>query len=62
MISHYLSSLAGVEYAGEAALILSLLAFLVVVLRVLLMDRDRIGHCERLPFDDNGGRGKEATP
>lgn len=61
MISHYLSSLAGVEYAGEAALVLSLLAFLVVVVRVLLMDRERIGRFERLPFDDHAGRGKEVT-
>ena len=62
MISHYLSSLTGVEYVGEAALILSLLTFLLVVIRAFRMDRTRIGHAERLPFDDTDGSGKEVTP
>ena len=56
MISHYLSSLVGIEYAGEATLILSLLVFLVVVVRVFRMDRERVGYCEQLPFDDHAGR------
>lgn len=62
MISHYLSSLAGSEYVGEVSLVLSVLAFLVIVVRVFLMDRQRVARLERLPFDDSIGHGKEATP
>jgi hypothetical protein len=62
VISQYLSSLTGLEYAGEVSLVLSVLAFLLVVVRVFLMDRERIGRLERLPFDDSIGRGKDVTP
>lgn len=59
MISHYLSSLTGSEYIGQVSLILSVLAFLLIVVRVFLITRERIDHCERLPFDDDSVRGKE---
>jgi hypothetical protein len=62
MISQYLSSLSGVDYVGEAALVLSFVVFLLIVLRVLRMDRERVGRLERLPFDDRTVSGKESTP
>jgi len=62
VISHYLSSLTGAEYVGEVTLVLSVLAFLIIVVRVFQIDREQIGRFERLPFDDNGGRGKEVKP
>ena len=62
MISQYLSSLSGVEHLGEATLIVSMVAFGLLVFRVLRTDRDRIARWERLPFEDNAGRGKEARP
>jgi hypothetical protein len=36
--------------------------FLLVVVRVLRMDRERVGRLERLPFDDRTVSGKESTP
>lgn len=61
MISHYLSSLAGSAYVGQVSLVLSALAFLLIVVRVALMTRERIDHLQRLPFDDDSVRGKEVT-
>jgi hypothetical protein len=61
VISHYLSSLTGVEYVGEVTLVLSILAFILIVVRVFLMDGERLGRLKQLPFDDSVGRGKEAT-
>ena len=62
MISHYLSSLSGVEHLGEVTLVLSFLVFLLIVARVLVMDKERVDRLERLPFDDSLGHGKEPTP
>jgi len=59
VISHYLSSLTGSEYIGQVSLVLSVLAFLLIVVRVFLITRERIDHLERLPFDDDSVRGKE---
>jgi hypothetical protein len=61
VISHYLSSLTGSEYVGQVSLVLSVLAFLLIVVRVFLITRERIDHLERLPFDDDGVCGKEVT-
>jgi len=41
--------------------VLSALAFLLIVVRVALMTRERIDHLQRLPFDDDSVRGKEVT-
>jgi hypothetical protein len=51
-----------VEHAGEAALVLSFLLFLLVVARVLMMDRDRLARLERLPLDDSMTQRKESAP
>jgi hypothetical protein len=59
VISHYLSSLAGSQDIGQVSLVLSVLAFLLIVVRVFLISRERIDHLERLPFDDDSVRGKE---
>jgi hypothetical protein len=61
VISHYLSSLTGLGYVGQLSLVLSVLAFLLIVVRVFLISRERIDHCERLPFDDDVTGGKEVT-
>jgi hypothetical protein len=61
VISHYLSSLTGSEYVGQVSLLLSVLAFLLIVVRVFLINRERIDHLERLPFDDDVVRGREVT-
>jgi hypothetical protein len=59
VISHYLSSLTGSEYIGQVSLVLSVLTFLLIVVRVFLITRERIDHLEQLPFDDDSVRGKE---
>jgi hypothetical protein len=61
VISHYLSSLTGSEYVGQVSLVVSVLAFLLIVVRVFLVTRERIDHLERLPLDDDSVRGKEVT-
>jgi hypothetical protein len=61
MISHYLSSLTGIEYVGEATLVLSFLLFIAIVVRVFLLDRDRVSRLERLPLDEPSADGKEAA-
>lgn len=61
MISHYLSSVTGIEYLGEATLVLSFLLFIAIVVRVFLLDRDRVSRLERLPLDEAPADGKEAA-
>lgn len=57
MLSHYLQSVQGIEVVGTLLLVISLIAFLAVVVWSIKADKEYVRTMSKLPLNDDSDSG-----